>query len=372
MSGQEKTRGRWRTYLGLALATAIGGLAALTGTGCDKEEARYLMQQAPGQLALLMDRVPFKKLLADPNLDPKIRAKLLLVLDVKKYAVETIGLKRNKNYEVFVPLDREAVSWNLTAAQSLSMSPLTWKFPMVGEVPYLGFFKEGDALAKQKELQAQGYDVYVRTAGAYSMLGIVSDPLYSPLLRYRDAELANLVVHEMTHGTVFFKDEMEFNENLALFVGNQGSYNYLVQKFGADSEESRYAIGANEDDVVFGREIMAVFNELDTMFKSSLSDADKMKKKDEIIAAHKKHFRDEVLPAMKTDTYTRWPDKDINNATIISRKVYFHDLTLYDNLYQAHHQDLHAMVDFFKDAMIKKDLKPEQYAKDWLKDHPAK
>jgi predicted aminopeptidase len=353
-----------RVALVLVLAVMV-----LWGSGCDEEEVKYLLQQAPGQLALLLDRVPFEKVLKDPDLDPVVRSKLELVLDVKRYGVEEVGLRRNKNYEIFVELDREAVSWNLTAAERLSLTPLTWTFPLVGEVPYLGFFQEEDAREKERQLKEQGYDVYVRTAGAYSMLGIVADPLYSPLLKYRDAELANLVLHEMTHATVFIKGEMEFNENLALFGGNQGSFNYLADRFGPASEEAKYALGSNQDDVIFSREVMKLYQDLEAMYQSDLPPEDKARGKEAIIAEHKRHFREEVLPAMHTDNYARWPEREINNATVISRVVYFHDLGLYERLYQAKSEDLKAVVDFFKEVAALKGVRPEDYARKWLEEH---
>jgi len=301
--------------------------------------------------------------LADPDLDPEVRKKLMFVLDVKQYGVEEIGLFKNRNYEVYVELDREAANWNLTAAEPLSLTPLTWEFPVVGKVPYLGFFKKEKADKKEKELRDKGYDVYVRTAGAYSMLGIVADPLYSPLTRLREADLANLIIHEMLHSTVFIKGQMEFNENLALFVGNQGSYNFLVERYGPDSEEAAYAKGSNVDDVTFSKELMALFRELDAMYKSDISNEEKQKRKAEIIEEHKRRFREEVLPAMETVSYRSWPEKDINNATIISRTVYFHDLSLYEDLYRALGCDLWGVVDFFKEAAEREESDPEGYAR---------
>lgn len=368
MIGSENRYGRKKGARGFVRGLGIVVVFFVCGAslGCDEEEFIYLLEQAPGQLALLMDRVPFKKVLADPDLDPEVRKKLEFVLDVKGYGVEEIGLLRNKNYEVYVKIDRDAVNWNLTACDPVSLTPLRWEFPVVGKVPYLGFFKKKNADKKERKLKEQGYDVYVRTAGAYSMLGIVADPLYSPLTKRREEDLANLVIHEMLHSTVFIKGQMEFNENLALFVGNQGSYNYLVGKYGADSEQAAYALGSNVDDNTFSVEIMALSNNLDKMYKSDISDDEKLKQKAKIIEEHKRRFREEVLPAMKTRGYRTWPDKDINNATVISRTTYFHDLSLYENIYHAHGDDLKAVIDFFKEVAEMEGVDPEGYAKEWL------
>jgi hypothetical protein len=67
---------------------------------------------------------------------------------------------------------------------------------------------------------------------------------------------------------------------------------------------------------------------------------------------------------MKTGFYAKWPDKDINNATIVSRKVYFHDLTLYENLYAALNNDLKALVKFFEEVAAQKGVDAEKAARE--------
>ncbi len=366
---QKRSSVNWTLGLkGKVAALLVLSLACACAAGCDEEELAYLLQQAPGQAALLLKRAPFERVLDDPELEPEAREKLEFVLDVKNYGVERVGLARSKSYEILVRVEREAVTWNLTAAEPLSMTPVTWEFPVAGEVPYLGFFKKKHAEGKANELEEQGFEVYLRVANAYSMLGIVSDPLYSPLLKYSKAYLAELVLHEMLHGTVFIKGKMEFNENLALFVGEQGAYNYLSQRFGPDSEEAMYVLYSNHDAQIFSKEIMKLYGALDRMYKSPLSEREKLAKKEEIIEAHKVRFREEVLPRMKTGRYRGWPERDINNATIISRTVYYHDLGLYRDMYEAMDQDLKALVGFFKHVAGIEGVAPEAYARDWLRE----
>ena len=62
------------------------------------EELSYLLSQAPGQLALLFHRTPIEKVLKKKYLAPQVRAKLELVLDIKRYAEKEIGLVHNKSY----------------------------------------------------------------------------------------------------------------------------------------------------------------------------------------------------------------------------------------------------------------------------------
>ena len=314
-----------------------------------KEEVLYLLQQAPGQLSILLNREAIPKLLEDPGLDPEVRAKLELVLDVKKYAEDQVGLVHNKNYTVYTEIDRDAVVYTLSACPPLSFKIMTWKFPIVGEAPYLGFFKKSNGDEKKAKLEAEGYDVYLRPAGAYSMLGIASDPVYSPLLKDNDADLANLVVHELTHATIWVPGQVEFNESVALFVGNQGSLEYLSRRFGPESEPVRYAQGANEDDKLFSVFLGELYRELETLYQSDAPDAEKLSRKAEIIAAARVRFREQILPQMKTDSYRRFPESVLNNASLLQRKLYFKDVGLYYRVFDAHGRELRATVNFFKE-----------------------
>jgi len=342
-------------------------LCALLGcslAACN-DELSYLLQQAPGQIAILLNREKIVKLLQDPALDPDTRHKLELVLDVKRYAEDKVGLVHNQNYTMYTPLQRDAVVYTLSACPPLEFKPVTWKFPVVGVAPYLGFFKKADGEKKKKQLEAQGLDVYLRPAGAYSMLGIASDPIYSPLLKSSDADLANLVVHELTHATIWIPGQVEFDESVALFVGNQGSLEYLSQRFGPDSDPVRAARGSNEDDKTFSVFLGRLFDDLDQLYKSEMSAADQLKRKAEIIEAARKNFREEILPKMKTDDYKRFPDSVINNASIIQRKLYFKDVSLYYRVFDAHHQDLRATVEYFK-TLKAQGGDPEAVMRAWL------
>jgi predicted aminopeptidase len=276
----------------------------------------------------------------------------------------------NQSYSIYKKLDRDALTYNLTAAPKLSLEPLHWKFPVVGEVPYLGFFKKSDADKKEAELKGKGYDVYVRTAGAYSMLGIVADPVYSTMLKDPDAELANTIIHELTHGTVWAKGYADFNENLALFVGNQGAVNYCTDRFGKDSAEVKYAIGSNHDDLVFQQYLAGLAKELKDLYaRKDLSDQDKLKKREEIFAATKEDFAKNWMPKMATSDYSRWPKVNLNNATVASRLVYFHDLSLYQKIYEKNGSDLKKMVAFVKNVVDTQPGDPEKNLKAWLDKH---
>ena len=332
------------------------------------EELGYLLSQAPGQIALLFHRTPIEKVLKKKELDPQTRAKLELVLEIKRYAEEEVGLVHNKSYTIYRPLKRKVLSWNLTACPKLSLEPLSWKFPLVGKVPYLGFFKKEDALKKKAELEAKGYEVYIRPVSAYSMLGIVADPVYSTMLKYQDYDLANLIIHELTHATIWAKGYPEFNENLALFVGNQGALNFCREKFNPDSEQVKYGIYSNYDDMVFQEYLRQLAKKLEELYsRKDLSEKEKLEKKQKILAQTKKDFEKNWLPKMKTGIYQGWLKKDLNNAVIASYRVYYHDLSLYQEVYEKLGEDLKRMVEFIKQVAEEESGNPEAYLRQWLK-----
>jgi len=105
------------------------------------------------------------------------------------------------------------------------LESITWWFPIVGRVPYLGYFSKADRDSKASELRTEGYDVYETGVGAYSSLGWFDDPIYSPMLRRSEADFAHLIFHELTHRTLWIRGSVEFNENLAEYAAD-----FLLEK----------------------------------------------------------------------------------------------------------------------------------------------
>ena len=118
--------------------------------------------------------------------------------------------------------------WVVMACEPFALKPKEWKFPIIGSVPYKGFFKKERAEALKAELEKEGWDVMVRNPGGWSTLGWFTDPILSKMLMRSEGDLANLIIHEMSHATIFVKDSVEFNENLATFIGDRGAELFLI------------------------------------------------------------------------------------------------------------------------------------------------
>ena len=102
------------------------------------------------------------------------------------------------------------------------------------------------------------------------------------MLSRTDGQLADLIIHELTHATLFVKDSLEFNENLATFIGNRGSEMFIRQKFGESSKEYEQLVNSRNDRKKFNDHVLRGVDALDTLyasFRDDFTDAEKSRKK---------------------------------------------------------------------------------------------
>ena len=71
--------------------------------------------------------------------------------------------------------------------------PHLWWFPIIGHVPYKGFFVEADAKKEQEYLNAKGLDTIKGKVSGYSTLGYFSDPVWPSMLGLGDDDLIELI-----------------------------------------------------------------------------------------------------------------------------------------------------------------------------------
>jgi predicted aminopeptidase len=187
----------------------------------------YLTKQAFYQGKRFLSRRAVDEVLADTQVDSKIKTKLLQVQDMLTYA-KSQGLRIENAYRTIILIkDREPVSYLVQGAQPYKLISKTWWFPIVGTVPYLGYFTPEERDQKASELKADGYDIYLSEAAAFSSLGWFEDPLFSSMLQRSRAHLADLIFHELTHRTFWAKDAATWNEQLASFVARKMTRSYL-------------------------------------------------------------------------------------------------------------------------------------------------
>ena len=230
---------------------------------------RYGIEQGLGQLEMVRNAVPIDDLLADPEYPDSLKQKLLLIKEIRRYAIDSLHLKDSKNYNAVYDLKGRPTAYVVQACEKYRIKKYLWKFPVVGKLPYKGFFDDEDAKKEVAWLEKQGYDTRIAHPSGWSTMGWFTDPVLSTMLRRSEGELADLIIHELTHSTVFVKDNSELNENIADYVGENGAKRYLASKYGDTS-----AILFNYSAMITDNERMAMYflrgaHKLDSLYQSA-------------------------------------------------------------------------------------------------------
>jgi len=270
---------------GIHAALGLVVVLGLFGAGC--VQGPYLLQAVYGQDDLSYRARPIDEVVADPAVPERTRRMLALIDHIKAFGASR-GLEITDNYRDYVELGRPAVVWNVSASKPLRFEPVTWTFPIVGSVPYLGWFNERDAYEFAMGLQAEGYDVDVRAVRAYSTLGWFADPVLSSMIKPRPSavgDLVNVVLHESVHATLYVPDQSFFNESLANFVAGELAQEYLQDVLRLDSWQLLAYRQAQARRDRRARRFHETYRQLDRLYRSSLSDAEKLRQKHEITAA---------------------------------------------------------------------------------------
>jgi predicted aminopeptidase len=235
----------------------------------------------------------------------------------------------------------------VSAAEKDHLQLYVWKFPIIGRVTYKGFFTREDVLKEKKLLEGMGYDTFVHGVGAYSTLGWLKDPIFSSFLDWGEEALANLILHEMAHGTIYFKGETDLNEQMATFIGNRGAIEFLAEKYGPESKEVVEAMRNQEDDLLFSEWIDQACQRLSTYYGREISRDEKLRGRGEIFQSIKEEFR-EIKDQLKTDSYKDFEKLDLNNAVLLAYRRYIHRLWKFEILYEQLGRDIRRVVEYFK------------------------
>lgn len=326
-------------------------LCALLLNGCG---VGYIWHVTVGQAKLLTRQQPVEEVLQDGHLSEPDRHKVRLILAARTFAIEHLGLDAGNSYTTFVRVDGPYVSYNLSAAPRDALQPYVWWFPIVGRLPYKGFFDKAAALREERTLAEQGYDTYVGGVRAFSTLGYFRDAILSCMLSYDDFSLINTVIHELLHRTVWVKGSVSFNESLANFVGEKGTLAYLTWRDGAAAAEVQRYQDIRADAGVFEAYMQAFIERLETLYRQPISREEKIRQREPLFAAAKDDYPT-VFPRLKTAHYQRFfEQRPLNNAVLLSFRLYHRDSAFFEQALAAHGGDLRQTIAFFKT------LRPDQ------------
>ncbi|MBD0259811.1 MAG: aminopeptidase [Cytophagales bacterium] len=228
----------------------------------------YGISQAQGQLRVVWNARPLEEYLADPAFPDSLKGKLLLIQEIRRFAVDSLGINPSDNYTTVYNQQGKPILWVVTATPPYRLEAEEWKFPLIGSFSYKGFFDYARAEREEAGLKARGLDTEIDEVSGWSTLGWFKDPILTNWLSRSEGQLANLIIHELTHGTLYVKNNVEYNENLASFVGDHGATLFLERKYGRDSEEYR----RYEDGKIFrekySQHILRGANQLERLYAS--------------------------------------------------------------------------------------------------------
>ena len=178
----------------------------------------YGIGQGLGQLRIIREARPVEEFMRDPSFPDSLKPKLALIQNARQFAIDSLGLNDTKNYSTLYDQKGEELMWLVIACEPFRLVEKRWDFPIVGSFPYKGFFDKAKALKLREDLENEGWDVSIQNPSGWSTLGWFTDPILSGMLRRGEGDLASLIIHEMSHATVFVRDSSEFNETLLSFL----------------------------------------------------------------------------------------------------------------------------------------------------------
>jgi predicted aminopeptidase len=232
----------------------------------------YGIGQLTGQLKIVFNAVPVEDAIKDATLDSSLRKKLLLIQEIRQFATDSLGLKKSENYTTFYNQHDKPLLWVVTGCLPYRLSPKKWWFPFIGSVSYKGFFKENKSKKEAEKIQRQGYETDIYSPAAWSTLGFLKDPVLSGFLKRSYGRIAELIIHELTHETVYLKSSVDFNENFATFTGEKGAELFLKMKFGENSKELKNYRNSIRDEEVYSNYMLSSSKSLDSLYATFAED----------------------------------------------------------------------------------------------------
>ena len=207
------------------MAVLVVVCLALLTSGC---RATYVARLAYEQVRYLARAVPISELIETTD-DDERRRRLGLVLAARSFAARN-GLDPGGSFEAVSDTSEAAPFHVVTAAHVRRLRPYTWWYPVVGAMPYRGYFDREAAENFARTLDQEELDVRIVEASAYSTLGWFDDPLPSGLLERGDGFLVSTVLHELVHQNFFAPGDVAFNETLATSIGLRLAADFLEER----------------------------------------------------------------------------------------------------------------------------------------------
>ncbi|MBF0440525.1 MAG: aminopeptidase [Oligoflexales bacterium] len=312
------------------LGTLIGSISTalwICLSGC------YTVRIAYEHNNLYNARKKIDDVISDPEVSREKKEKLHIVKKVVAFAADE-GFETERAYNYFIDTKSMEISYLLQASKPDRFEFVTFWFPFVGRVPYLGFFDKSELKSEALKLKDKGYDVSTSVVYGFSSLGWFEDPIYSPMLKNSAEDLTHILFHELVHRSIWVKGEVEFNENLAEFLANKLTEKFL-SKEGKSDQLKKYLLEI-KDDTLFKEWLLSLKEELKNFYDISTQ---KNQKIEDILEEKKriiKKYKKERMPSFFSQEFKKMIEqKEWNNATILGASLYFPDSNRFEKAFSC-------------------------------------
>ncbi|MEQ8909195.1 MAG: aminopeptidase [Vicingaceae bacterium] len=313
----------------------------------------YGLQQAKGQVEVLWNAEEISNLVKKPGFPDSTKIKFEYIQTVRAFAQKEIGLAESDNYTTFYDQKGKPILWVVTASPEFEIKAHEWQFPIVGSFSYKGFFDLDKAKAEAEELKQLGFDTEIDEVNAWSTLGWFRDPILSAMLERKEGRLAELIIHELTHATIYRKNEVAFNENLATLVGREGARRFLTHKYGKSSPQLKEYEKTLARKAVFKKWVWQSKQRLDSLYQSfnePLNIAEKQILKEQLLDNCKKQLAKANYYTDSLKAVSRLENFNPNNAFFSGISTYHSEQDDFkQRLEEEFNGNLKAFVASFKD-----------------------
>jgi len=344
---------------------------AVTRTG------RWLVRAAWEEGRILAGRRPIAALVADPATDRRTRDKLALVLAARAFAADSLGFPARAAFTRYTDIGRDTLVLVLSAARRDTLAAHAWWFPVVGRVPYKGFFARGEAEDEARRLAARGLDTYLRTAGAFSTLGWFDDPLLNTTLVADSVDLVDTVIHELAHNAYYAPGQVPFNESFASFAGARGAEQFFRVR--GDTASARRAVERWTDARRLGAFWARYARAVDSAYAATRGGpvAARTAARAAVEARARAELGRWVAPKLaafdgRPDDAARWAARvNLGNAALLARLTYAGELDVFESVYRREGEDVRRAV--ARIVALARASERDAYAglREWLAQRPT-